>query len=131
MVNVGLADGRDPRKTMLMNDPCCPVAVQDVSDAPSPTDPTVRCFRALSDPTRLRLLEFILAGERTAAECKDHVGISQPRISVHLSVLVECGYVFARREGRTLHYRIGDPRVRELIGLARLLAHDKVYPTGF
>lgn len=83
-----------------------------------------RFFRALSDPTRLRLLEFILAAERTSAECAAHAGISQPRVSVHLTCLTDCGYVTARRDGRKLVYSAGDPRVADLLALARALAGD-------
>lgn len=88
------------------------------------TDTVARFFRALSDPTRLRLLELILAAERTSAECVAHVGVSQPRVSVHLTCLVDCGYVTARRDGRKLVYSAGDPRVADLIMLARALAAD-------
>ncbi|RFZ21397.1 HTH-type transcriptional regulator CmtR [Mycobacterium marinum] len=88
------------------------------------TDTTARFFRALSDPTRLRLLEFILDGQRTSADCVEHAGISQPRVSVHLSCLVDCGYVVARRDGRKLRYAVGDPRVAALVVLARSLAVD-------
>lgn len=88
------------------------------------SDVTARFFRALSDPTRLRLLEFILSAERTVAECVERVGISQPRVSVHLSCLTECGYVVARRDGRKLRYSVGDARVAELVHLARALAAD-------
>ncbi len=83
-----------------------------------------RFFRALSDPTRFRLLEFILDGERTTADCVEHAGISQPRVSVHLSCLVDCGYVSARRDGHKLRYCVGDPRIKDLIMLARSLAAD-------
>ncbi|MFH9071390.1 ArsR/SmtB family transcription factor [Streptomyces alboflavus] len=93
-------------------------------DTCSHTDTVATFFRALSDPTRLRLLEFILGGERTAAECVAHVGISQPRVSVHLSCLADCGYVTARRDGRRLRYTVGDPRVADLVVLARALAAD-------
>lgn len=88
------------------------------------TDTVARFFRALSDPTRLRLLEFILAAERTSAECVEHAGVSQPRVSVHLTCLVDCGYVTARRDGRKLLYSVGDPRVADLVVLARALAAD-------
>ena len=88
------------------------------------SDTTARFFRALSDPTRLKLLEFILAAQRTSAECVEHAGISQPRVSVHLSCLVGCGYVVARRDGRKLRYSVGDPRVADLVVLARSLAAD-------
>lgn len=95
-----------------------------MSDGCSHTDTVATFFRALADPTRLRLLEFILGGERTAADCVTHAGISQPRVSVHLSCLVDCGYVAARRDGRKLRYSVGDPRVVDLVVLARALAAD-------
>ncbi|GGL35396.1 mercury resistance operon repressor MerR [Streptomyces anthocyanicus] len=87
-------------------------------------DMVAKFFRALSDPTRLKLLEFILSGERTSAECVEHAGISQPRVSVHLSCLTDCGYVTARRDGKKLRYSVGDPRVADLVVLARSLAAD-------
>lgn len=87
-------------------------------------DATAKFFRALSDPTRLKLLEFILAGERTSAQCVGHAGISQPRVSIHLSCLSDCGYVTARRDGKKLRYSVGDPRVADLVVLARSLAAD-------
>ncbi len=90
----------------------------------SHTDTVARFFRALSDATRLTLLEYILAGERTVADCVAHAGVTQPRVSIHLACLTDCGYVTARRDGRRLLYSIGDPRVAELIVLARALAAD-------
>ena len=87
-------------------------------------DTVAKFFRALSDPTRLKLLEFILRGERNSAECVEHAGISQPRVSVHLSCLVDCGYVTARRDGKKLRYSVGDPRVADLVVLACSLAAD-------
>ena len=44
-----------------------------------------RFFRALGDPARLRLLEFLLPAEHTVSECVRHVGLSQGRVSVHLA----------------------------------------------
>ncbi len=88
------------------------------------SDTVARFFRALSDPTRLKILEYILAGERTVADCVAYAGITQPRISIHLACLTDCGYVLARRDGRKLRYSVGDPRVAELVMLARSLAAD-------
>lgn len=81
-------------------------------------------FRALGDPTRLRLLEFLLGGERNVSECIAHVGLAQSRVSTHLACLADCGYVEARRDGRFTRYRVTDPRVIELIHLAHALAAD-------
>ncbi|MDT9701275.1 metalloregulator ArsR/SmtB family transcription factor [Streptomyces sp. P17] len=101
-----------------------PGLAQAGATACSHTDTVAKFFRALSDPTRLKLLEFILDGERTSAECVEHAAISQPRVSVHLSCLVDCGYVTARRDGKKLRYSVGDPRVADLVVLARSLAAD-------
>jgi DNA-binding transcriptional ArsR family regulator len=81
-------------------------------------------FRALADPARLRLLEFLLHEEHTVSECVAHIGLSQGRISSHLACLSDCGYVQVRRDGRFAHYQVADPRVAELVLLARSLAAD-------
>ncbi|MFF0522307.1 ArsR/SmtB family transcription factor [Actinomadura nitritigenes] len=83
-------------------------------------------FRALGDPTRLRLLEFLLGDEHTVTECVEHVGLSQGRVSSHLACLADCGYVQVRRVGRNAFYRLADPRVGNLVLLARSLAADNV-----
>jgi DNA-binding transcriptional ArsR family regulator len=76
-------------------------------------DTVAKFFRALGDPTRLKLLE-----------CVDYAGISQPRVSIHLSCLVDCGYVTARRDGRRYQYSVDDPRVADLVIAAHALAAD-------
>jgi DNA-binding transcriptional ArsR family regulator len=81
-------------------------------------------FRALGDPARLRLLEFLLREEHTVTECVDRIGLSQGRVSAHLACLADCGYVQVRRAGRFAHYRVADPRVADLVMLARSLAAD-------
>ena len=109
---------------VLIPTPTATSASATVGAGCSHTDTVAKFFRALADPTRLRLLEFILAGPRTAAECVDHAGISQPRVSVHLSCLTDCGYITARREGKKYVYSVGDPRIADLLVLARALAAD-------
>ena len=99
----------------------CPVLV--------PTDPggrqvLAKFFRALSDPTRLILLEFLVREEHTVTECVQAAGLSQGRVSSHLACLADCGYVTARRDGRHTYYRVADPRVADLVLLARALAAD-------
>jgi DNA-binding transcriptional ArsR family regulator len=96
-----------------------------------PADPTGRAviakfFRTLGDPTRLRLLEFVLHEEKTVTQCVEHVGLAQGRVSTHLACLADCGFVQVRREGRYTHYRVVDPRVAELVLLARSLSADNV-----
>lgn len=81
-------------------------------------------FRALGDPSRLRLLEFLLHDEHTVTECVQHIGLSQGRVSTHLACLADCGYVQPRRDGRRVYYRVADPRVADIVVLAHALAAD-------
>ncbi len=81
-------------------------------------------FKALSDPSRLRLLQFLLTEEHTVSDCVEHVGLAQGRVSSHLACLADCGYVTVRRESRFAYYRVTDPRVAELILLGRTLSAD-------
>lgn len=83
-----------------------------------------RSFRALGDPTRLRLLEFLLKEEHTVTECVQHAGLSQGRVSSHLACLADCGFVQTRRDGRYSYYRVSDLRVIELVTVAHSLAVD-------
>ena len=64
-------------------------------------------FRALADPTRLRLL-LLLAdqGELCVCELTHALAEFQPKISRHLAMLREAGIVLDRREGLWIHYRI-------------------------
>ena len=77
-----------------------------------------RFFRALGDPTRLRLLTLLVQRERSVTELVEAVGAPQGRISTHLGCLRWCGLVTARRDGRQMIYAITDPRVRALLGTA-------------
>jgi ArsR family transcriptional regulator, cadmium/lead-responsive transcriptional repressor len=83
-----------------------------------------RFFRALGDPTRLRLLTLLVQGERSVTELVEAVGARQGRISTHLGCLRWCGMVTARREGRQMIYAITDPRVRALLGTADDMLRD-------
>jgi len=90
----------------------------------SEADLLARFFRALGDPTRLRLLSLLSERERTVTELVEAVGAPQGRISTHLGCLRWCGLVTARREGRQMIYAITDPRVRTLLGTADAMLRD-------
>jgi len=65
-------------------------------------------FRALSDPTRLAVLENVTRREMTVTDLTTRFAVTQPAISQHLAVLRESGLVLQRREGRQIFYR-ADP----------------------
>src|SRR3984893_4928259 len=67
-------------------------------------------FRALADPTRLRLLNLIADREICVCYFVEILGISQPKVSRHLAYLRRAGIAAARRQGRWIHYRLVVPR---------------------
>jgi len=68
-----------------------------------------RFFVALSDRTRLRILNLIGREELCVCFCVEILGEAQPKISRHLAYLRESGIVASRREGKWMHYRIVPP----------------------
>ncbi len=67
---------------------------------------TARWFYALSDATRLQVIELLVNGERCVCELQDAIGAAQSRLSFHLRVLREAGLVNDRRAGRWVHYSL-------------------------
>lgn len=66
-------------------------------------------FKALADPTRLRLINLIGNDEVCVCFFVEVLKINQPKISRHLAYLRRAGVVAARREGKWIHYRIVEP----------------------
>jgi len=71
-----------------------------------------RVFKALGDPTRVRLVSLIAAADGAEAcicELTDPVGLSQPTVSHHMRLLVDAGLVTREQRGRWAYYRlVGD-----------------------
>ena len=95
---------------------------------PSPprvTDLVAKYFRGLGDPIRLRILELLREDEElSVGALVERLGMPQPKVSNHLACLRWCGYVDSRREGKYVYYRVSDPRVRQLLELARRVIAD-------
>jgi len=96
-----------------------------LEETPAPVELVAKYFRALGDPTRLRLLEALDDGdEASVGELVATLDAPQPQVSKHLACLRWCGFVETRREHRTVYYRIADPRVSEVLALGRGLLAD-------
>lgn len=74
-------------------------------------------FRVLGDPSRLRLLDRLMAGERSVGELEAETGLSQANVSRHLSLLRREGLVARRSEGNRALYRIADESIGALCDL--------------
>ena len=65
-----------------------------------------RAFQALSDPTRLQILQHLRQGECCVCELMEELDAAQSRLSFHLKTLKDAGLVQDRREGRWVHYSL-------------------------
>jgi len=75
----------------------------------------VKIAKALSDPTRLRLLQEIARGDiMVCGDLFQYVPISQPSMSQHLKVLSEAGLIESRKEGRTMSLTLIPAKLQEL-----------------
>ncbi|MBM3878465.1 MAG: metalloregulator ArsR/SmtB family transcription factor [Verrucomicrobia bacterium] len=70
---------------------------------------TLKALRALSDPTRLRILALLDKAELSVNELQEITHMGQSRISTHLGLLLEAGLLESRREGRRTFYRVRPP----------------------
>jgi DNA-binding transcriptional ArsR family regulator len=71
-------------------------------------------FKALSEPTRVKLLDRLREGEATVLELMELIGTTQQNVSKHLGVLQRAGIVARRKQGNFAYYRIVDEGVLSL-----------------
>ena len=63
-------------------------------------------FKALSDPTRRRVLQLLRKGPMSAGELSDQFDVSKPTMSAHFAVLKEADLVHARKTGKSVIYHL-------------------------
>jgi DNA-binding transcriptional ArsR family regulator len=67
-------------------------------------------LKALANPHRLAMMCALIDGERSVGEIAEAVGLRQPNVSQHLTLLRKDGLVEGRRDGQTVRYRISSPQ---------------------
>jgi ArsR family transcriptional regulator, arsenate/arsenite/antimonite-responsive transcriptional repressor len=72
----------------------------------SRTERAIELFHALSDETRLEIIELLRKGERCVCELTATLDAAQSRLSFHLRVLKDAGIVSDRKDGRWVHYEL-------------------------
>jgi len=72
-------------------------------------------FKALSDPTRRKILELLAEKDMTAGEIADHFKISKPSISHHLNLLKNSELILGEKQGQNILYSLNTTALQELI----------------
>jgi len=76
-------------------------------------------FKALSDPTRLQILDMLCKGELCACKILEKFKITQPTLSHHMKILCDCGIVKKRKEGKWMFYAIAPGGCEKIINLLK------------
>jgi DNA-binding transcriptional ArsR family regulator len=84
---------------------------------PEALDQVAAYFQALSEPTRLRILNLLRAGERKVGDIATETGFTAANVSRHLALLADRGMVSRESRGATVWYRIADPQIDQLCEL--------------
>src|SRR5262245_9872945 len=83
-------------------------------------------FKALAHPTRIRILEVLVGGERSVQELQDRLELGQSVVSQQLAVLRAGGILNSRKEGASVRYAVRDPLVADLLAVARRIFSNQL-----
>lgn len=71
-----------------------------------------QCFKAISDETRLQILEMLTMGELCACKILEKFQITQPTLSYHMKTLTQSNLVTARKEGKWTYYSLNEEELQ-------------------
>lgn len=86
-------------------------------------------FKALAHPVRIRILEILIGGEQSVQQLQEALGLGQPVVSQQLSVLRTSNIVSGRKEGVSVRYGLRDPRLADLLAVARQIFDNHLVGT--
>lgn len=72
-------------------------------------------FKAISDPTRRRILDLLKGGDMTAGDIAEHFNISKPSISHHLNILKQAEVIADHRKGQFIYYSLNTTVLQDSI----------------
>jgi len=74
-----------------------------------------KILKAVSDPNRLKIIDILSCGERCACDILEHFNFTQPTLSHHMKVLIDCGIVDFRKEGTWNYYSLNRANCNKLM----------------
>ncbi|QAA32769.1 ArsR/SmtB family transcription factor [Clostridium manihotivorum] len=74
-----------------------------------------KIIKAISDPNRLKIIDILSCGEKCACDILEHFDFTQPTLSHHMKVLMDCGLVNCRKEGLWSYYSLNSSNCNKLI----------------
>ncbi|APH17020.1 bacterial regulatory, arsR family protein [Clostridium sporogenes] len=78
-------------------------------------DDNAKIIKALSDSSRLKIIDILSCGEKCACDILEHFDFTQPTLSHHMKVLMDCGLVKSRKDGLWSYYSLNITNCNKLI----------------
>ncbi len=85
-------------------------------------------LKALSDTTRLDIINLLSSGTLCACDILESFQITQPTLSYHMKLLTESSLVTAERVGKWIHYSLNIKEMDDLLGFLKLLSTNRIVP---
>ena len=82
-------------------------------------------FKAISDETRLQIIDTLSCGEMCACDILEGLSISQSTLSYHMKILSDSGLVNAKRDGAWMRYTLNKERMNNALDFVRAVAEEK------
>lgn len=76
---------------------------------------TSKVLKALADPNRLKIIDILSCGEECACTILEHFNFTQPTLSHHMKILMDCGLVTSRKEGTWMKYTLDIGKVNRSV----------------
>lgn len=84
-----------------------------------------KILKALSDPNRLKIIDLLSCGEKCACEILESFKFTQPTLSHHMKVLIDCGLIEVRKDGIWNLYKLSENNTNELVLFLKNLIRKK------
>ena len=83
-------------------------------------------LKALAQPTRLKIMDFLRDGERCVCEIFPAIGEEQSNPSRHLNMMLAAGVLARRKDGLKIYYAIKHPEIMEVMDIVTLIVREEI-----
>jgi len=85
----------------------------------------VPAIKAMSDETRLKIIDMLSCGEMCACDILEGLSISQSTLSYHMKILADSGLVRAERDGTWMRYTLNKERIAAVLEFFAIITNEK------
>ncbi|MBI4393069.1 MAG: winged helix-turn-helix transcriptional regulator [Euryarchaeota archaeon] len=86
--------------------------------------------KVFTSPARIRILGHLRDGERSVGDLAEVIGLPQPNVSQHLTVMRSRGMVTTRKAGATVYYRLANPKILKAFDIIREVLDENLSEVG-